>query len=238
MPPLPASSAGRPAAAFRVVICLVVLGLLDLAQEVASIVAAFRSFGQGGRIHLNLPIGCLVMWFGAWLVWTDKRVVWPILAYFAAAALGVLAAGGLSLGLFVPLKLLRAFMATEPYWFGFSAIYLGLSAACIVQVWREARLVEWPHGSSMPRIRWLQPGAFAAYSGVLTAAVIALIMVLLYGSWTKPALERARQRMGDGYDYRLVSYNFQSVNGHTSYHAVVLAYTESQLDSIQLNWED
>ena len=237
-PPPLVDVTARPAAAGRVALGLFLFGLLDLGQDVYALSSALKAIKSGEGFHLNLPVTFLGIWAAALLVWLDKRVIWPILAYLSAAGLGSLVGGALVAGLGVPFKLVRAYATSEPAWFGFYAAYLVLTALFMIWVLMEARRVAWPAGSAMPPTPWLKPGAFIGYGALLSGALFAGLLLLLNGSWTRPAVERARQRLGEGYDYQVLSYNFRSVNGHTTYHAVVLAYTDTQLESIQLNWED
>lgn len=229
----------RPAAAGRVAAGLVIFGLVTLVEEVAAIFLALRSsLANDSSIHLTLPMGFLGLWFAAWLVWNDKRVVWPIMTYLTAVGLGSVV-GLLLAGLaVVPAKLIRAFALNESASFSFYAVYVGGSALFLAWISMEARSVAWPHGWSRPRNSWLQPRAVIAYSAVVSGLLVVSLWSLLNGPWTKPALDRARLNLGPDYHYQVVNYDFRSVNGHATHHARVLAYTDTQLDSIQLNWED
>ncbi len=229
----------RPKAAERVALGLMIFGVLTLAQDIASIFFAIKSFRTyHTSISLTLPLGFLGLWFVAWLVWKDKRAVWPIMDYLAAAGLGSALGGALVGFAVVPSKLVHAYAVNESGWFGFYAAYLAGSMIFLLWILLEARQVAWPPGWHRPRSKWLRQPAVIVYSAVLCGVGVLLMWSLLTGPWTKPALERARRSLGNGYNYQILSYNFQSVNGHTTYHAVVLAYTDTQFDSIQLNWED
>lgn len=118
----------RPAAAARVAIGLVALGLLEGVSEIVSIIAAFKAVEHGASAHISFPFGFAAFWFAAWLVWQDKRVIWPILGYLAALGLGSLIGGGLAAVIEFPANLVKAYARNEPAWFGYYAGYFSLSA--------------------------------------------------------------------------------------------------------------
>lgn len=237
-PPLMAVPA-PPGAATRVAVGLVLFGAVDAVQGIVSLFAAFRGLAlSGGSINVAAPFSCLAFWLAAWLVWTDKRIIWPILAYLSALGLGGIVGAGIAGTIGLPGKLLQAIAASHPGWTGFYLAYLALLTALFAWLLIEAGRIEWKPVFPGPRRGWLKPRAFAAYSATFCALLTAGMLALLTGSWTGPVLARARQKLGPEYDYQLMSYHFRTVNGHTTHHAVVLAYSETELNQIALNWED
>ena len=227
----------RPAAAIRVALGLFLFGFLQLAEGIFSLVLSFK---HGGQINLLSPFGCLWFWAAGALVWMDKRFIWPLLTYFSALSIGALTGTALGFWLGVPGKLLSALQASEPFWFWF---YSGYTVAAIVfLLWLmlegEALHAHWPASFRRPQIKWLQPRAFLAYLVPPGLLFVWGILALLQGGWTREAVTRARDEYGGAYDYLTINYQVQTTNGHTSHQAVVIAYTESEIRKIPLDWED
>lgn len=238
-PPLVDTVSVRVPAVTRVTLGLVFFGLADLVQSIVSIIAAFKVFSQnGGTINLSAPLGCIGYWLAAWLVWNNKRIIWPILAYLAAIGSGFIAGPCLVLMFSVPLKLVRALVASYPGWFGFYLTYSVCTLVFFTWILIESCRAEWPSSFPAPRNSWFRPRIFVTYAATAGALLAFGILTLLNGAWTEPVLARARKQLGNNYDYRVMNYYFRSVNGHTTYHAVVLAYNNTELNQVILNWKD
>lgn len=227
----------RPPAAIRVAVGLFLFGFLQLAEGIFSLVLSFK---EGGTVNLLSPFGCLWFWAAGALVWMDKRFIWPLLTYFSALSIGCLAGISLGFWLGVPGKLLSALHASEPFWFWFYSGY-GL-ATLVFLLWLmfegEALHAHWPVSFRRPQMKWLQPRAFVAYLVLPGLLFVWGMLALLQGSWTREAVSRARSEYGDTYDYITINYQVQTTNDRTTYQAVVLAYTESEIRKIPLDWED
>lgn len=227
----------RPPAATRVAVGLFLLGFLQLVEGMFSLTLSFKS---GGQIHLLAPFGFLWFWVTALIVWKDKRHIWPLLTYFCALSLGGLAGAALGFALGVPGKLLTTLRVAEPFWFWFYAGY-GLVAAVFLfwlMLEGEALHALWPANFRRPQIKWLQPRAFLAYLVVPSVLFVWGLLALLQGRWTHEAVERARREYGSEYDYVTINYHVATRNSHTTHRAVVLAYSESELRRIPLDWDD
>ncbi len=229
---------GRPAAAKGVVLGLVLFGFVQLAQNAFAMIEAIRS--SRGQIDLLAPFTFLVTWGFAWLVWKDKRVVWPLLAYGSALCLAGLigATGGAAVGM--PPKLWAALWHSDWSW---PRIYLGtwlLQMLFLGWLLREAEktLDDWPAGFRAPSRRWLRPRTFLV-GFIFPAALVTFGgLKLLQGPWTAPIVEQARSKYGAASDYYPVRYNFASRNGRTTWHAEVLAYSDRELKWIILDWQN
>lgn len=236
-PPRLRETSPRPVAAPRVAIGLVVFGLLQGIEGITDLVLSFKA---GGTINLLAPFGFLWLWAAAMLVWTDKRIIWPLLTYFSALALGCLAGSIVGAGLGLPAKLLGAVRAAEPRWFWLYAVYAVAFSGLLLWLLLEGLRTRtaWPQSLPYPKNRWLQPPALGSYLLAPCAAFAWGILLLLQGSWTAPAIVRARQEYGNGYEYMTLNYNVTTTKGHTTHRAVVLAYSQSELHEIPLSWDD
>jgi hypothetical protein len=227
----------RPPAAIRVAVVLFLFGFLQLAEGIFSFALSFKT---GGTINLLAPFGFLWFWAAGVMVWMDKRIIWPLLTYFSALSIGCLAGVSLGFWLGVPGKLLTALRAAEPFWFWF---YSGYGLVTVVfLLWLmfegEALHARWPVSFRRPQIKWLQPRAFLAYLIPPGLLFVWGILALLQGGWTREAVARAREECGGAYDYITINYQVQTTNGRTAHQAVVLAYSESEIRKIPLDWED
>lgn len=236
-PPPVIDGPARPPAAIRVALGLFLFGFLQLAEGLISFALSFRT---GGTINLLAPFGFLWFWAAGALVWMDKRIIWPLLTYFSALGLGGLAGISLGFWLGVPGRLLTALRVAEPFWFWFYSAY-GLATAGFL-LWLmlqgEALQARWPASFRRPQIKWLQPRAFLAYLVLPGLLIVWGALALLQGGWTREAVSRARDEYGDAYDYLTINYHVQTTNGRTIHQAVVLAYTETEIRKIPLDWED
>lgn len=227
----------RPPAAIRVAAGLFLFGFLQLAEGIFSFVLSFR---QGGQINLLSPFGCLWFWAAGALVWMDKRFIWPLLTYFSALGIGALAGTALGFWLGMPGRLLSAIQVSEPLSFWFYSGYV--VAAMVFLLWLmlegEALHAQWPASFRRPQMKWLQPRAFVAYLVLPLLLLVWGVLALLQGGWTREAVTRARDEYGSAYDYLTINYQVQTTNGRTTHQAVVLAYTESELRKIPIDWED
>jgi len=236
-PPTLLSKKERPEAARRVAIGLALFGLLDLAQDIITIIGAVKA---GGSIHINLPLTFMGLWAAALVVWLDKRVIWPIIAYLSALTLSALTGGAIGCYLGLPTKLMTVFARSEPLNFWWNMGHYLFSAVFLFWLLREAERTRalWRESAATPTNSWLQPRACLAYLVLPSALLTWGLLSLLQGGWTKPAVERARAEYGRGYDYMTINYQFTSRNGRTTHQAVVLAYSEAEIRRIPLSWSD
>jgi hypothetical protein len=237
-PPLLSDPCPRPTAANRVALGLFLFGFVELAEGVAEIAAFVRT--GGGTLNLLTPFSFLAPWTAALLVWKDKRVIWPILSYLSALGLGGLFGTAAALGLLLPRKLVLALARCEPAWFWFAAGYfVAVTIFLIWLLWEIGRSRSaWSRNFRLPRSRWLQPGACGVLATLPCALFVWVVILLLQGPWTRPAVERARAECGTGYDYWSLRFQVVTHNGRTRHEAVVLAYSDSELKQIPLHWED
>lgn len=231
----PASPA--PAGKGRVALGLVLFGIIELVHGIMALVPLLS---DGAKINLLAPFSFLGVWLLAWLVWTDKRPVWAVLAYGSAVTLGSLAAGFLAGLISLPWKLISALLQHETTWLWFHAGYLGfLLALAAWLLWESTRAIEsWRSSVRLPLSRWLAPTTFAAYAVIPVAAITWGILAFLQSEATRPATNQARQRHGEGFDYFVTNFNAQSANGHTRYQAEVIAYSTDELRFVPLRWEE
>lgn len=233
----------RPVAAGRVALGLVIFGVLDLTYSIASFVYTLLNlnWSEGQTVHLSMPGTFVVLWLCAWLVWRDKRFVWPIIAYMTAFGLGAIVGSAIAVGSCVPMKLIHAIAAQDRGNFIVTSGYSAVTAALLIWLAFESHRVDWGSVLPRPRTRWLQPISAGAIGAVLSGVIVFGIVSAMTASWTKPVIERARRQLGPeyaSYDYFVSSYQSKTTNGHTKYQAVVVAYSETEYNWIKLNWEN
>jgi len=228
-PPLP-SPPGRHPAAARVVAALILFSLLEIASGVWHVLQWSKT---GGQLSLTAPLGFLVLWFAAWLVWRSNRAIWNVIAWLAPLALGSLLGFGLATALAMPWKLLRVVAIHEKVWITGTVGYC--LAAALLLAWLTWETDQSPVATT-PRKPWFRPPALMLYGAVATALLVGAIFAIIQGSWTKPAINLARQELGDNYDYFVISWHQQTKSGQTSGHAVLYAYNETEFREIQVSW--
>ena len=238
-PPLTVPPA-RPAAAKRVAIGLVVFGIFDLVTTVVSLVAVARAAAHaGGGVHPNLNglFSCLLYAVAAWMVWKDKRVIWPILAFLSAGGLGLVIGVVAALLGRLPADLLRALaaagMGETSTWVAWAGVYL-LFLGWIL--W-ESQRVDWGNAFRRPLRWWLRPSTCTAIMAILGAGFVVSLLGLLQSSWTAEAIARAREIHGGDRSYLVLNYHVHSTNQLSTHTAEVLAYGPDGVERIPLRWQ-
>jgi len=226
----PALKAPQSAAVVRVTVGLILFGLLELA---GSIYGILLSFSFGGSFSLTAPLGCLILWFAAWLVWRGNATIWSVLAILTPAALGGLLGTLLAVGSMCPWKLITAFVQHETAWIGYALAYV--LGGLLLLGWLTWESNRHP-GTLTARGPWLRAPALMTYGALPTALLLMLILALIQGNWTHGAVELVRQQLGDDYDYWVHSWHQQSTNGQTTGHAVVLAYNDEEMRQVHVRW--
>lgn len=228
-PPLP-SPPGRHPAAARVVAALILFSLLEIASGFWHVLQWTRT---GGQLSLTAPLGFLVLWFAAWLVWRGNRAIWNVIAWLSPLALGGLLGVCLAIGLAVPWKMIRSLAMHEPVSFAGTFVYS--LVAGLLLIWLAWETDQSRTGTST-RSQWTRPSALMLYGAVATALMAGAILAVIQGSWTKPAIDLARKELGDRYDYYVISWHQQTTSGQTSGQAVLYAYNETEFREINVNW--
>lgn len=239
-PPLPPAQA-RPPGAVRVSVGLVLFGLWEVVSTIVGVWNA--DFSQGFHLDLGSFLTFLAYWLAAWLVWTNRRFIWPLMAYLCAIALGGLVGVVIGTWLAVPARLVRAALHETVWgeagsfallaWFVYPAFVIWLLAESL----RATRLTR----SSVQKLApLLRPAAVIGYSATMHALAVAALFSLLQGSWTHEAVARAKAAMkeGDRYDYLVINYQAHVANGKGRHRARVLAYDENGFEPIDLAWQD
>jgi heme A synthase len=213
-----------------VVAALILFSLLEITSGFWHVLQWTKS---GGQLSLTAPLGFLVLWLAAWLVWRGNRAIWNIIAWLSPLALGCLLGACLAIGLGMPWKLLRIMATHEPVsvagTVGYSLV------AGLLLIWLAWETHQSP-AAAQARSQWTRPPALILYGTVATALFAGAILAVIQGSWTKPAVNLARKELGDKYDYYVISWHQQTKSGQTSGYAVLYAYNETELRDIKVNW--
>lgn len=224
-----------PPAARRVALGLLLYGGFDLLMGIMMLVG--WPAANSGNVQINLLPGFVIYWIAAWLVWKDKRTIWPALAFLSAFALGGILGSALGLGLGLPDQLAGAFFRNQPFWFWFYSGY-GLIVT-IFAAWLFAEsLATRPHWGGDVGYAWLQPKLFLVAGLILSTACTWGVLALLQSRWTDSLVARARGEYGADCQYLPIRYHSSSRNGQRTYDAVVLVYSKEKFRQATLHWTD
>jgi hypothetical protein len=220
-------------AARRVAVGLFVFGFLVLLDLPFALVAVFKS---GGIVPFPFPFGFLLLWGIGYLFWRGHQFLWAPLAYLTATSLGAVGAALSACAVALPWKLVLALLRHPNLWIAGHLFYVGSALILIAWFYGESQHVL---SASPPLVRsgWLKPGAFAAYSALLSVTFVAVLLGVMQGSWTGRAKAEARNIYGDSYDYFVLSFNAQYRNGVMFERATVLAFNEDELERVTVEWE-
>ena len=58
------------------------------------------------------------------------------------------------------------------------------------------------------------------------------------GASAERAIAEARQKVGEGYKFNIISWNMQSSGGHSHYSGVVIAYNQTEIRQIPIEWDE
>ncbi len=223
LPPLPPR-----AALARVTASLFLLGAVNLLTSALEVVTFIR---HGGTLSLGTPVACLLIWVVAGLVWQGKRGAWNTIAVLAPLAAGAWLGALAAVVLTTPWKLLVLFLRTG-LWGPTTGITFLVTVTLLAQLaWDTHR-----HSAFPQRAKWIHPAVLTGAGLLPTAALFGILLMLLQGSWTRPAVELARQQLGDGYEFRIQSWHQQSNSGQVSGYATVIAYNDSEIRTIEVQW--
>lgn len=220
-----------------VAVALIIAGSADLIVDIATLYLSFQLlWNSGGDVRISVPLGFLTYWAVAFFIWKGAKVIWPILFYGSVLTFMSLALGTLGCLVLLPWKLISALWHTYPSWANFYACYLAALTALSGWIWFESNrfCYRWKYG--LPKARWLRPVPIAVCWALLGLGALWGFVALLSGGWTAEARLRAREELGAGYDYQVLTYNFSIRNGVTAHQAVVLAYTDRDLRRLNLRW--
>jgi hypothetical protein len=229
-PPVMSSPPGRHPAAARVVAALILFSLLEIASGFWHVLQWTKT---GGQLSLTASLGFLVLWFAAWLVWRGNRAIWNVIAWLSPLVMGGLLGVCVAIGLAMPWKMLRVMAKHEPVSVAGTVGYSLLAG--LLLIWLAWETDHSPAATST-RSQWTRPPALILYGAVATALLVGSIFAIIQGSWTKPAINLARQELGNKYDYFVISWHQQTTSGQTSGTAVLYAYNETECRQIQVSW--
>ncbi len=226
-PPAPLPLPPR-AALVRVTVNLVLLGAVTLFTSALEVVAFIR---HGGNLSLGTPAAGVLIWVVARLAWKGKRGVWNAIAVLAPLATGAWLGALVAVTLTTPWNLLVLFLRTGVWGPVTGATFL-ITLTLLALLARDTHR----HSFLARKSKWTNPPILTAASLLPTAVLVGLLLLLLQGSWTKPAVELARQQLGDGYDYRIQSWHQQSQSGQVHGRATVIAFNDTEIRTIEVEW--
>lgn len=222
-PPLPPR-----AALARVTIYLALLGAVTLFTSALEAVAFIR---HGGNLSLGTPAAGVLIWVVARLAWKGKRGAWNTIAVLAPLAAGAWLGALVAVTLTTPWNLLVLFFRTGT-WGPATGVTFLATVALLILLARDTHR----HSFLAQRSLWTKPAVLSAASLLPTAALVGLLLLALQGSWTKPAVELARQQQGDGYSYRIQSWHQESRSGQVHGRATVIAFNDTEIRTIDVEW--
>ena len=217
----------------RVGIVLIAVGVLDIAWMfyVVSSGAAYAS-----SFNIFAVIAGVLLYRQSL---RTARVVTVFAAFFLSASGGLL----LVFPLIVPVTLIRTYLRITPM-----PSLIGGAVCCrvIVMLWWVYQLLASPTvrsaiDSSGLRYKWLlhHPKAGFWYGAFLTVLLVIVFTLTSRSETAQEAVRRARTEKGSDYRY-FVSQLSTSWSGDTGTHvqATVLAYTDSSVETVTLEWRE
>jgi hypothetical protein len=218
----------------RVGIVLIIVGMLDIGWMIYVI-----SSGQSYASSFNIfAVIAGVLLYRQSL--RTARVVTSFSAFLFTGFVGLL----LISPSIVPIALIRTFLRITPTvsLISWSVLSIGL----LVMLW-------WVHKSlASPSVQeairsagqtgtrfWSQPRAAFWFGAALPVGLAVIIMLTKHSDTALEAVKRANEEKGPSYHYFLsaLSSSWTSVSG-THVRATVLAYTDSEIQTIRLEWRE
>ena len=218
----------------RVGIVLILVGVLDIAWM-------FHVISSGHAYSSSFNIFAVIA--GVLLYRQSLRTA-RLVTVFAAFFLSALAGLLLVFPLIVPLALIRTYVRITPVpsLIGWSALIIGVT----IMLWWVYRSLTslavqgaiQSAGLSDKRFRYHPKAGF--WSGAFLTALLVIVFTFTNRSETaQEAVKRARAEKGSDYRY-FVSGLSTSWSGDTGTHvqATVLAYTDSSIETVSLEWRE
>jgi hypothetical protein len=216
----------------RVGLALVILGLIDIGVMIycianqTSYVSSFNIFAVVAGIFLlrgSLRAARIVSWFAAFLI---------------SGCIGILLISPLLFppGLIVVyIKLHAAF------------VLLGVTAGIVIialLIWVYRSLTSPPVRNAMEqkgivaRAFWKRPSRGFWVGGCLVVLLFVLLSILSHSQTAEEAKQRAAAQVGPAYSFHITSINVSIRSSGTYVHAVVIAYNDTEIKSIEIEWEE
>lgn len=216
----------------RVGLALVILGLIDIGVMIyciasqTSYVSSFNIFAVVAGIFLlrgSLRAAKIVSWFAALLIsgFIGFLLITPFL---------------FPLGLIVTyLKLHTVFV--------FLGLMVGIAIiAFLIWVYRSltSPLVRnaMEQQGVISKALWRRPSRGFWVGGCLAVGLFVFAFILSHGETAEEAKQRAAAQVGPGYAFHVTSINISSSSGVKYVSVVVTAYNDTEIKSIEIEWEE
>lgn len=210
---------------------LIVVGLVDILWMIYVV-----SSGQGYSSSFNIFAVIAGVLLRRNSIRT-ARVVRGFAAFMFAGFLGLIVA----LPVIFPLDIVRTFFRITPMSrvVGWCAFFVAL-LWFLWWVYRSLTATPIQHAitdAGLPRSRFWDRPKSGFLVGISLAIIVAIASPLTARSESAhQAVERAREQLGPGYRYFVSSLSLRSTDSGTDVRATVLAYTDSSIESVELQW--
>jgi len=161
------------------------------------------------------------------------------MAFFIAGFAGVL----IFMPFFFPIDLLITYFKLEPA-FSFSVtIFVPIFIALLI-VWIYRELTSQPVRKAMDEVGvnytsfWHKPTRGFWVGGCLALLLFVLLSFLMGGATADQAKQRAAAQVGQGYKFHVKSMNMSTGTGGKHVRAVVIAYNDTEIKDIVVEWSE
>jgi len=213
-------------------IILIIVGLLDIGWMIWCI--AHRQ-GYSSSFNIFAVIAGILLMRGSL---RTANVVASFSAFFLSGLLGAL----IIIPFLVQFDLMLAYLRVYPLYVLLSLfLFVG---TLVLLGWIYRRLTTPPILAAIaeqyPQCTkfWRRPST-GFLSGILVIIILAAMFYFMgRGASAERAIAEARQKVGEGYKFNIISWNMQSSGGHSHYSGVVIAYNQTEIRQIPIEWDE
>lgn len=216
----------------RVGLALIILGLFDIGfmiYRIASQAGYFSSFNIFAVIA------------GVFLLSGSLRAA-RIVSWFAALLISGFIGFLLISPLLFPLGLIVTYLKLHTV-FVFLGLLVGIGIIAFL-IWVYRALTSAPVRNAMEqqgiisRALWRRPSRGFWVGGCLAVGLFIFAFILSHGETAEEAKQRAAAHVGPGYAFHITSINISSSSGVKHVRAVVTAYNDTEIKSIEIEWSE
>ena len=211
---------------------LIVVGLIDIGFLVYCIT---NQISYSSSFNIFAVIAGIFLLKGSLKA---ARIISFFMAFFIAGFAGVL----IFMPFFFPIDLLITYFKLEPA-FSFSVtIFVPIFIAPIVWIYWE--LTSLPVRKAMDGSEvnytsfWRNPTRGFWVGGCLALLLFILLSFLMGGATADQAKQRAAAQVGQGYKFHVKSMNMSTGTGGKHVHAVVIAYNDTEIKDVVVEWSE
>ena len=213
-------------------IILIIVGLLDIGWMIWCI-----AHGQGYSSSFNIfaVIAGILLMRGSL---RTANVVASFSAFFLSGLLGAL----VIIPFLAPFDLMLAYLRVYPLYVMLGFFFFACTLVLLGWIYR--RLTTRPILAAIAEAHpqctkfWRRPST-GFLSGILGVIILAAMFYFMGpGARAERAIAEARKKVGDGYKFNIISWNMQSSGGHSHYSGVVIAYNQTEIRQIPIEWDE